>query len=232
MSESCRGETTERTWFHCYALWLYAGQVESLSSSSENNLFPQKKLACTAFCNCPAPRERTADERGYSCHLTSALIFSFSLPPNTKFRRGWAEEHADKKQTQSWLTSLPTCLAPPPMRHRSVLGQFSDDRQWQSRAELHGSCLSSGCSVWCVFDVVQAHRRPRLWLLAHDTKLRQSWDLEGRKEGSTLPRQTTQKEKQQPVITQSVLTHCDIVQGLSWDVFSGKKKSRIKIKWK
>lgn len=42
MSETCRGETTERTWFHCYALWLYTGQVESLSSSSENNLFPQK----------------------------------------------------------------------------------------------------------------------------------------------------------------------------------------------
>ena len=36
------GGTTERTRFHCYALWLYTGQVESISSSPENNLFHLK----------------------------------------------------------------------------------------------------------------------------------------------------------------------------------------------
>lgn len=151
------------------------------------------------------------------------LIFS---PQKTKFRQGWTDEHTDKKQTECQGTSLSTCLSPPCMQHCPFLVSFFDDRQWQSRAELHGSCLSSGCNVWCVFDVVQAHRRPRLWLLAHDTKLRRSWNLEGRKEGSTLPRQSTQKEKQQPVITQSVLIHCDTDQGLCWVVVSGFKKER------
>lgn len=103
---------------------------------------------------------------------------------------------------------------------------FFDDRRWQSWVELRGSCLSSGCSVWCTFDVVQAHCRPRLWLLAYDTKLRQSWNLEGRKEGSTLPRQSTQFEKQQPVITQSVLIHCGIVQGFRCFVFNGFQKRK------
>ena len=154
----------------------------------------------------------------------------FLSPPEhkvqTRLKRRTSWQKAD------WMLAyVPSHLPDTPIYAAAlILGQFFDDRQWQSRAELHGSCLSSGCSVWCAFDVVQAHRRPRLWLLAHDTKLRQSWNLEGRKEGSTLPRQTTQREKQQPVITQSVLIHCDIVQGFHWVVFDGRKKSRIKIK--
>lgn len=48
--------------FHCYALSLHTGQVESLSSFPENNLFPQKIWRVLCFCNCPAPRERIADE--------------------------------------------------------------------------------------------------------------------------------------------------------------------------
>lgn len=116
------------------------------------------------------------------------------------------------RQKKSGLLSCsPPAWQPPTMQHILILGSFFDNRQWQSWAEFHGSCLSSGCSVWCVFDVVQAHHHPRLWLLAHDTKLRRSWSLQGRKEGSTLPRQSTQKQKQQSVIIQSELIHCDTV---------------------
>lgn len=154
------------------------------------------------------------------------LIFS---PFSSLLRQCSTKENADKK-TACMLDYILSHLPDTPISAALlVLGQFFDDRQWQSWVELHGSCLSSGCSVWCTFDVVQAHSRPRLWLLAYDTKLRQSWNLEGRKEGSTLPRQSTQLEKQQPVITQSVLIHCGIVQGFCCFVFNGfqKKKRRI-----
>lgn len=40
--QKAAGGKPRRTWFHCYALWLYTGQVESLSSSSENNLSPSE----------------------------------------------------------------------------------------------------------------------------------------------------------------------------------------------
>lgn len=165
-------------------------------------------------------------------------ILIFSLPWTPNLDKAEQNNTLTKSRLNCWLTPLPTCLTPPSTvcstaRSKSVFFiYFFDDRQWQSRAELRGSLLSSGCSIWCAFDVVQAHRRHRLCLLAHDTKLRQGWNLEGRKEGNALPRQTTPKEKQQPLITQSVLIHCDIVQGFCRVVFDGKKKSRIKIKWK
>lgn len=223
-----QGGAADRTWFHCYALWLYTGQVESLSSSSENNLFLQKigmywslRLLCTKRKYCR-----------YLCHLSWTLIFSISLQFHLSSDNAQQKKMLTEKLYVCMLDYILSHLPDTPISAALlVLGQFFDDRQWQSWVELHGSCLSSGCSVWCTFDVVQAHCRPRLWLLAYDTKLRQSWNLEGRKEGSTLPRQSTQFEKQQPVITQSVLIHCGIVQGFRCFVFDGfqKKKRRINV---
>lgn len=118
-----QGETTERTWFHCYALWLYTGQVESLSSSSENNLFLQTKMACTVFCNCPTLTERIADKWGWSCHLTSTLIFSSSLPPEhqvqTRLNRRTRWQEAD------WMLSYTTLHLPDSLIYAALpfLGQ-------------------------------------------------------------------------------------------------------------
>lgn len=89
-------------------------------------------------------------------------ILIFSLP----WTQGWTEQHADKKQTKLLAYTTPHLSDTPIycMQHcsfyvRFFIFYFFDDRQRQSRAELRGSLLSSGCSIWCAFDVVQAHRR-------------------------------------------------------------------------
>lgn len=231
MSKSCRGEPQTEPGF-IVMLFDYTQVKWKVYLHPLKITFSFRKLACTGVCDCFVQRENTADKWGYLCHLSWTLIFSISLQFHLS---------SDNTQQKKMLTEkLYVCMLDYILSHLPdtpisaallVLGQFFDDRQWQSWVELHGSCLSSGCSVWCTFDVVQAHCRPRLWLLAYDTKLRQSWNLEGRKEGSTLPRQSTQFEKQQPVITQSVLIHCPIVQGFRCFVFDGfqKKKRRINV---
>lgn len=206
MSETCRGETTERTWFHCYALWLYTGQVESLSSSSENNLFPQKNWHVLYFV-IALHQEKGLQMNEDTVATWHQLWYSHFL---------WARS-SDKAEQENTLTKSrlivglrpsPPAWHPPHLRSttrsRSV---FFDDRQWQSRAELYGSCLSSGCSVWCAFDVVQAHRRaPSLtvgpW---HQTQTElKSGGEEGRKHTS----KTDSSERKEKNNIQSSLSHC------------------------
>lgn len=168
------------------------------------------------------------------CHLTSTLIHIVSLPRTPSLDEAEQNNMLTKSRQNCWLTPLPTCLIPPIYAAQLILHPFFlllfDDRQWHSRAEHHSSLQSSGCSIWCTFDVVQAHCGPRLCLLAHDTQLRQGWNLVGRKEGNTLPSQTTRREKQQSVITQSVLTHGDIVQGFCQAVFDREEQRQYEEK--
>lgn len=91
-------------------------------------------------------------------------ILIFSLPWTPSLDKAEQNNTLTKSRLNCWLTPLPTCLTPPSTvcstaRSRSIFLFCFDDRQRQSRAELRGSLLSSGCSIWCAFDVVQAHRR-------------------------------------------------------------------------
>lgn len=128
----------------------------------------------------------------------------FLSPLNTKFRC---------RQKNTLTESRPNVgLRPsPPASHphlcstRSVLGQFSDDRQWQSRAELHGSCLSSGCSVWlCVWCSPGSPPAPSLtvgpW---HQT---QTELKSGGQEGRKLTSKDSQLRKKNN--SHSSLSHC------------------------
>lgn len=122
-------------------------------------------------------------QRWYS-HLLSFLL-------NAKFKPGWSEHCADKKQTARWLAHLPDTRL---LLSSLVLGQyfFFNDRRWRRRAELHGSLLSSGCLRLLVFDVSQASTWARSRLLApeHQPQMELSSEgEEGRKETHIQDRQ-------------------------------------------
>lgn len=187
MSKSCRGEPQTEPGF-IVMLFDYTQVKWKVYLHPLKITFSFRKLACTGVCDCFVQRENTADKRGYLCHLSWTLIFSISLQFHLS---------SDNTQQKKMLTEkLYVCMLDYILSHLPdtpisaallVLGQFFDDRQWQSWVELHGSCLSSGCSVWCTFDVVQAHCRPRLWLLGlrHQTQTElKSGGEEGRKHTS------------------------------------------------
>ena len=108
-----QGETTERPRFHCSALWLYTGQVESLSSSSENNLFLQKKNWHVLYFVIARLQQKGLQMNEGTVATWHRLWYShFRSPPRTQ-----SSDEAEQKNTLTKSRLSVGSPPSPPARH-------------------------------------------------------------------------------------------------------------------
>lgn len=108
-----QGETAERPWFHLSALWLYTGQVESLSPSSENNLFPQKKNWHVLYFVIARLQQKGLQMNEETVATWHRLWYShFLSPPRTQ-----SSDEAEQKNTLTKSRLSVGSPPSPPARH-------------------------------------------------------------------------------------------------------------------
>ena len=212
MSESCREKPQSKPGF-IVMLFDYTQVKWKVYLHPLKITFSLGKLACAGFCNWPKNKDCGWMRIVLPLDINSdRLIFYSFFFFHLSFRS--RPSRATRFKIESvCLACIPVHLPCTNMRCCLFWGCFFfDDMQWQSFSELHRSCLSSGCSVWCAFEIAQAHRWSCLtvgpW---HQTqKQLKSEGEEGRKHAL---RQSAQTQRQKPAFTQAVLIDCDIVQG-------------------